>query len=72
MAQARQRGEWDRAAHLMCLLANLHRDPGKGRSYTPADFHPFPEDTPPIRRVRPRRTVEVDHLDRWFEAAGGR
>ena len=40
MADAKSRAEWDRASALMCLTANIHRDPKKGRPLKPQDFNP--------------------------------
>ena len=40
MTEARQRDAWDRAASLMTLLANCHRDPKKP-AFGPHLFHPF-------------------------------
>ena len=41
MAQARQQDHWNHTASLMALLANINRDPKRGRALTPADFHPL-------------------------------
>jgi hypothetical protein len=41
MARARQETEWDRAAALMALTANCHRDPRKHRPFMAEDFHPL-------------------------------
>ena len=40
MAQARQEDHWNHTAALMALLANVNRDPKRGRAFKPADFHP--------------------------------
>ena len=42
MAQGRQQAEWLRMSSLMCLIANVNRDPRRGRAFRPADFNPFP------------------------------
>ena len=42
MTQARQRDAWNHTASVMALLANVNRDPKKGRPFKPADFHPSP------------------------------
>ena len=39
MAQARQEDNWNHTAALMALLANVNRDPKRGRAFKPADFH---------------------------------
>ena len=41
MAEARQQDNWNYAASVMALLANLNRDPKKGRALRPQDFHPL-------------------------------
>ena len=43
MAEARCRDEWGRASALMALLANVNRDPKKGRAFRPSDFDPYTE-----------------------------
>ena len=48
MAQARQEDHWNHTAALMALLANVNRDPKRGRAFKPADFHP----ALPARRER--------------------
>jgi len=49
MAQARQEDNWNHTAALMALLANVNRDPKRGRAFKPADFHP----ALPQRSARP-------------------
>lgn len=41
MAQARQQDAWNHTAALLALLANVNRDPKKGRAFAPGDFHPM-------------------------------
>lgn len=41
MATARRRDAWDHTANLLAMLYNAHRDPNKGSSLSPADFHPL-------------------------------
>ena len=41
MAGARQKATWTLGSSVMALLANLHRDPKKGRKWSPRDFNPF-------------------------------
>lgn len=44
MADARRSDAWDRAAPVVTILANAHRDPRKKPSpFTLSDFHPFLE-----------------------------
>jgi hypothetical protein len=49
MTEGRRRDQWSRASCLLAMLANIHRDPKKGREYSPADFDPTHEKPP--RRV---------------------
>ncbi|MCL2647560.1 MAG: hypothetical protein FWD61_11235 [Phycisphaerales bacterium] len=43
MTQSRQEDNWNHTAALLTMLANVNRDPKKGRAFKPADFHPaFP------------------------------
>lgn len=41
MAEGAQRERWNHTAQIVCLLANVHRDPKKSSAYEPKDFHPF-------------------------------
>ena len=42
MAEARQRHDWSMASGIMCLIAEIHRDPRRrSRPFAPADFDPF-------------------------------
>lgn len=42
LAQGRQRSEWQQTAAVLCLLANVNRDPKKqSRPFRPDDFDPF-------------------------------
>lgn len=47
MAQARQQEAWNHTAALLAMLANVNRDPKKGRALRPTDFHPNPAARPP-------------------------
>ena len=49
MARGRQRDQWSRMSSLLAMLANIHRDPKKGREYAASDFDPTYEKPP--RRV---------------------
>ena len=40
MAEARSREAWNHTATLLAMLANIHRDPKKGRVFRPSDFNP--------------------------------
>ena len=41
MADGAMRERWSHTSSLMALLANLHRDPRKGKRFGPDDFDPF-------------------------------
>ena len=41
MADARQHDQWNFASAIMAMLANIYRDPKKGRAFKPLDFHPL-------------------------------
>ena len=59
MTQARQRDAWNHTASVMALLANVNRDPNKGRAFVPADFHP----SPPKRATRKKGIpLTVDNI----------
>ena len=40
MADGRAKFEWGIASSMMALLANLNRDPKKGKQFKPSDFNP--------------------------------
>ncbi len=40
MAEARGRERWAHTSSVMALIANVNRDPKKGRAFRPADFDP--------------------------------
>lgn len=40
MTQAYQEDTWNHTAAVMAMLANVHRDPKRGRAFKPSDFHP--------------------------------
>lgn len=47
MAEAAGRHRWAHTSAVLALVANAHRDPKKGRPFTPADFNPY------LRRKEP-------------------
>ena len=40
MAEGHTRDRWQHTSNLMALLANINRDPKKGRPFKPSDFNP--------------------------------
>jgi hypothetical protein len=58
---------WNHTSAVLALLANVHRDPRKGRAMRPADFHPMhktPARKPAVLKgsVELLKTVFVDNL----------
>ena len=43
------RDAWQRTSAVMALIANVNRDPKRGRPFRPADFDPFAAHDQPIR-----------------------
>ena len=41
MAEARGRDNWAHTSAILALIANVNRDPKKGRPFKPADFDPY-------------------------------
>ncbi len=54
MAEARGRADWSRTSSLMALVANLVRDPRKGRPARPSDFDPYAVPERPARKLKGR------------------
>lgn len=48
MADGRAKFMWGIASSQMALLANLNRDPKKGKPFKPSDFNPFTPAPPKI------------------------
>ena len=41
MAESRARERWAHTSSVMALIANVNRDPKKGRAFRPDDFNPY-------------------------------
>jgi hypothetical protein len=41
MAEARDRQHWNHTASVLCLIANVNRDPKKTQAFQASDFHPY-------------------------------
>jgi len=69
MVEGRRRDEWNRASHLLALLANCHRSPKERKNpFTPAEFDPFRvEADEPERRVSGK--VAWDVMQKVFRGA---
>jgi hypothetical protein len=67
MTHARQQDGWNHTAAMLAMLANVNRDPKKGRAFRPIDFHPVPvarhpESAPPLKGdIGVLKTVFVDN-----------
>jgi hypothetical protein len=62
MLEGRQRHEWSIASSCLSVIANLHRDPKRSRSFKPSDFDPFAQRSHAQRRI----TVPVSVLKDVF------
>ncbi|OQA79896.1 MAG: hypothetical protein BWY31_04138 [Lentisphaerae bacterium ADurb.Bin242] len=49
MAEGRGKLEWGQTSSLMALVANVLRDPKKGKISKPADFNPYFQDRKPVK-----------------------
>jgi len=49
MHEGRQRHDWSIASSCLSVIANLHRDPKRTRSFKPCDFDPFAKHQRPIK-----------------------
>jgi hypothetical protein len=49
MAEGRGKMEWGQTSCLMALVANILRDPKKGKISTPADFNPYFQNRKPVK-----------------------
>ena len=67
MTHARQQDAWNHTASALAMLANVNRDPKKGRAFRPVDFHPVPaarhpESAPPLKGdIGVLKTVFIDN-----------
>ena len=52
MAEARVDAEWDHTAAVLCILANINRDPKKHGPFRPDQFHPFRRSSGSLSGVR--------------------
>jgi hypothetical protein len=50
MAEGRGLDDWAHTSSLMALIANVNRDPKKGRAYKPKDFDPYARLRPGSRK----------------------
>ena len=68
MAEGVNQDHWNHTSAILAMLANVNRDPKKGRAFKPADFHPIPEakvaKQPPLRvPVSLLKTIFVDRAE---------
>ena len=45
MAEGRDRARWRHTSAVMALIANVNRDPKKGRLFEPSDFDPHSDES---------------------------
>jgi cytochrome P450 len=68
MAESRSRVAWGHTSSILCLIANVNRDPRKSRPFTPDQFNPH---RAPKRRKG--KSITVDQLaEDIMSLAGGR
>jgi len=67
MAEGLGRERWDHTSALMALVANVNRDPKKGRAFRPSDFDPYARTD---RRVAGKEELAL--LKEALEARKGR
>jgi hypothetical protein len=56
MAEGRGLDNWWHTSSLMALIANVNRDPKKGRAYKPKDFDPYAR----LRSESQRQATKAD------------
>ena len=66
MAQAAGKERWGRCATLMALIANVNRDPKKGRAFRPSDFDPYAD------RKSQAIAVDKDNMELLKQAFAGK
>lgn len=66
MAEGRTQENWNHTSAVLAMVANVNRDPKKGRALRPADFHPLatahPEPPPPKAPVSLLKRIFVDSM----------
>lgn len=68
MAEGRSRVAWGHTSSVLCLIANVNRDPRKSRAFTPDQFNPHRQP-----RRRKGKSVTVAALaDDIMSLAGNR
>ena len=68
MAEGRQQERWNHTSAILAMLANVNRDPRKGRLFKPAEFHPLvgrveARQEPSKGNIRLLKAVFVDRQD---------
>ena len=66
MVEGRTQEDWNHTASVLAMVANVNRDPKKGRPLNPADFHPMRETKasappPPKAPVSLLKTIFVEN-----------
>ena len=69
MAESRGRDSWAHTSSVLAMIANVNRDPKKGRVFRPDDFNPYaggPKTSVPIttNSIGLLKTVFVNNTER--------
>ncbi|MFQ5733012.1 MAG: hypothetical protein ACE5KM_13810 [Planctomycetaceae bacterium] len=66
MADGRCRSEWNHTAAVLAMLANTHRNPKRGRPFSPLDFHPYASTDDRRKAVKREKTKDLSILFALF------
>ena len=58
MSEGKSRENWQHTSAILCLIANVNRDPKKSRPYRPSDFNPYES-----RKYSDAVVVTKDNID---------
>lgn len=64
MSEARGEFEWQQTSSLMAIVANIMRDPKKGKAVSPDDFNPYSQKKKKHSQAVP--IVPIDVLKQIF------
>lgn len=72
MATGKASEAWNHTSSLMALLASINADPKSGKTFGPADFHPFLEPPEPkYQLATPELLAQLGFRQKPPEAADG-
>jgi len=69
MAEGSGRERWAHTSAVMALIANVNRDPKKGRAFRPSDFDPYARQDRRSRKVADKQSLAL--LKEALEARKG-